>query len=106
MLALFAATGCGQDFKRRVECTNSDACIKVASGGNVPLIRDGSASEPTLLPQCCAGFCVLLASGCDSGYRYLNNDPAYGECVEDPMCPAVVDMPAPEPRDMSMPPRG
>src|SRR5688500_5471244 len=87
--------GCGQDFQGKVSCKDDDECLnKAINSGYIPLYRDGSASVEAL-PRCCEGTCVLPAGGCDSGYRYLTNDPDYGACVEDPMCPVIPDMSIP-----------
>lgn len=77
----FVVSGCGQDFVSKISCS-TDAQCQTQTG---TLFADGSAD---FLPQCCAGFCVLPSGGCDSGYRYLDNDPGYGACVVDPGCPA------------------
>jgi hypothetical protein len=82
--------GCGQDFVGKISCTDDKSCL--AQTGT--LFSDGSMD---FWPQCCGGFCVLPAGGCESGYRYLNNDPGYGECAENPGCPAPPAM------DLSMP---
>ena len=94
-----AVSGCGQDFVAKISCTDDKGC-QTQTG---TLFSDGSVD---FLPRCCAGFCVLPAGGCDSGFRYLDNDPGYGECVVDPGCPAgPPDMTIiPPPADMSMTP--
>jgi hypothetical protein len=91
--------GCGQDFVGKIAC-NTDADCRTAE--RIGTLFD-DASAPEFLPLCCSSICVLPAGGCDiqsdqRGYRYLNNDPGYGDCVkEDPMCPFVPE------QDMSMP---
>jgi hypothetical protein len=93
----YVASGCGQDFHGKIACTDDKSCV--AKTGT--LFQDGG--DPALLPQCCSGYCVLPSGGCDTGYRYLNNDPGYGDCVaEDPMCKIPPDMSQPEqPGDMA-----
>ncbi len=92
----FIVTGCGQDFVGKQACTDAKSCISKA-GSLIP----GDAGELTL-PQCCGGYCVLPAGGCDTGYRYLDNDPGYGTCTEMNFCPAQPDMSMPEePGDMA-----
>jgi hypothetical protein len=80
-------SGCPEDFQGKISCsTNNDCTSKTGT-----LFSDASA--PEFLPMCCSGQCVLPAGGCETGFRYLTNEPAYGECVaEDPMCPAPPDM--------------
>jgi hypothetical protein len=91
--------GCGQDFVGKISCSTNAECLSAAAG----LFDD--ASPASALPMCCGGICVLPAGGCEPqpsdniGYRYLTNDPGYGNCVSaDPMCPI-----APEPPDLSVP---
>ena len=83
---LFLATalaGCGSDISSKVMCSDASSCLKTA--GN---LFAGDASVD-LLPQCCAGFCVMPSMGCDSGFRYLTSAPAFGDCVAEPMCQAT-----------------
>ena len=88
--------GCGNDLVGKITCSTDNDCRTPEKVGS---LFDFDAGDPALLPQCCSGACVLPAGGCDTGYRYLNNDPGYGDCVkEDPMCPAPMPLP-----DMSMP---
>ncbi len=90
-LSLMVA-GCGQDFAGKISCKSDEECQKQTG----TLFTD--ASDPALYAVCCSNVCVLPSGGCDTGYRYLDNDPGYGDCVaEDPMCP-VMPMP-----DLSMP---
>ena len=96
----FAASACGQDFVGKIACTDTASCVAKAKA----LFPDGVDGGDKMLPVCCSNFCVLPSGGClATGYRYLDNDPGYGQCVaEDPMCPALPDMSQPEqPGDMS-----
>jgi hypothetical protein len=87
-------SGCGQDFVGKIACTTAQSCVSQTG----TLFADGSTD---FLPQCCGGYCVLPSGGCDSGFRFLDNDPGYGACVPTPssgsVCPA-----GPPPPDMSM----
>jgi hypothetical protein len=87
--------GCGQDFVGKIACKTDQDCRNQTG----TLFTD--ASDPSLLALCCSSVCVLPAGGCDTGYRYLDNDPGYGDCVaDDPMCPAMPDLSMPGGGDM------
>src|SRR3954469_11511935 len=85
--------GCAQDFQGKLSCSADKDCRTPERLGT--LFQDGAAPETP--PVCCNSVCALPSGGCESGYRFLTNDPSYGSCIEDPMCPA---MPMP---DLSMP---
>jgi hypothetical protein len=89
----FVVSACAKDFEGQVKCSTDADCRTDDKLGT--LFQDGG--DPAFLPQCCNSICALPAGGCESGYRYLTNDPSYGACIEDPMCPA---QPMP---DLSMP---
>jgi hypothetical protein len=89
LLLISGLAGCG-DYEAKVSCSSQQSCIALAGS-----LYAGDAS-PDTLPQCCNGFCVVRAGGCDSGYRYLDNDPAPAACVVELTCGA------PPSNDMSM----
>jgi hypothetical protein len=89
----FVVSACAKDFEGQVACGMDSDCRTADKIGT--LFQDGG--DPALLPVCCEKVCVLPSGGCESGYRYLTNDPSYGSCIADPMCPA---MPLP---DLAMP---
>jgi hypothetical protein len=94
----FVVSGCGQDFVGKISCTDAKTCMSKAKG-----LFDVDAGDPSLFPQCCGGYCMMPAGGCDSGYRYLDNDPGYGACTEMNFCPPSPDLSMPEqPGDMAM----
>jgi hypothetical protein len=90
----FVVSACAQDFQGQVACSVDKDCQTPDKVGNL-FPPDGG--DPSFLPICCNKICALPAGGCESGFRYLTNDPSYGACIADPMCPA---MPMP---DLSMP---
>jgi hypothetical protein len=101
----FVVSGCGQDFEAKVSCKTQQDCLSQTG----TLFADGSS--PDLFPQCCGGYCLLPSGGCESGYRYLTNDPSYGACVptdSSNLCPAPpvpdMSMPVMVENDMSMMP--
>jgi hypothetical protein len=81
----FAMTGCGEDFNDRVSCSTENDC--------------GLPTDMTER-ECCSGFCMTVAPGCDSGYRYITSEPGLGDCAVAPMCTAKPDQSIPV--DMSM----
>jgi hypothetical protein len=92
----YFATGCGQDFVGKIACTSDDECQKKTG----TLFLDGS--DPSMYARCCNSSCVLPSAGCEHHYRYLNNNPGYGDCVaEDPMCSVPPDMSIPVAHDMT-----
>ena len=91
--------GCASDIEQKVMCSSNSDCFNTMNGGKAGTLYndtdvDAAAAEG-LLPQCCAGFCLVPAGGCDSGFRYMTFDPnnqpsgGYGECVMTPMCSAL-----------------
>ena len=89
-------SSCGEDFVGQIKCNTDSDC---RTSDKLGMLFDTDAGDPALLPMCCSSTCVLPAGGCDTGYRFLDNDPGYGDCVpKDPMCPAPMQMP-----DLSMP---
>jgi hypothetical protein len=92
----YLASGCGQDFVGKIACTDDNSCQSKTG----TLFADGS--DPSFYARCCSGFCVLPSAGCSTHYRYLNNNPGYGDCVaEDPMCFVPPDMSIPVMHDLS-----
>jgi hypothetical protein len=90
--SLFVATlvaGCGDDNNAKVSCSDDSGCLTKAG-----TLFVGDSGVDTL-PKCCGGICMLPAGGCDSGFRYLTAEPAYGACAVMPGCPAA-------PPDMAM----
>jgi hypothetical protein len=90
---------CGQDISSKVSCSTNAECLLLATSGG---LIDTDAGDPAFFPECCSGTCVLPAGGCDTGYRYLTSEPAYGGCISaDPMCPVPPDMAMPVVQDLS-----
>src|SRR5262245_28770243 len=85
-LALTLAAGCGDDTAPKVMCGSDGDCVDQAQS----LFSEFDASVEQM-PKCCGGVCVLLSSGCDSGYRCLPWRPAFGECV--PMLGCAIGSP-------------
>jgi hypothetical protein len=86
-LALATLTaGCGDTFDAQVSCSDDTTCLTKAGSLFV-----GDSGVNTL-PLCCGGVCVLPSGGCDSGYRYLTSEPAFGTCALMPGCPSMPDM--------------
>ena len=81
--------GCGTDIQAKVACTATSECL--AKAGNL----FEPDADSTFFAQCCAGFCVMVSPGCDSGLRYLTSEPAFGACATGIMCPAPPDMSTP-----------
>lgn len=79
LFGVAAASGCG-DVEPQVKCSTDDSCVQLA--GN---LFAGDASTETL-PVCCAGQCVVPAGGCETGFRFLTNEPGYGACVTETTC--------------------
>jgi hypothetical protein len=75
----FCVAGCGDTFGK-VTCSDDAGCLTAAG-----TLFAGDASADSL-PRCCGGTCMLPAGGCDSGYRYLTSEPAYGTCAAMPGC--------------------
>ncbi len=80
LCAAFGLAGCGEDFNDRVSCATASDC--------------GLPTDMTER-ECCGGFCMSVAPGCDSGYRYITSEPGFGDCVVAPMCAAKPDMSVP-----------
>ena len=80
-LGVAAASGCGDDVSDRLACSAASECV----------VTDGSEAG-TLNGECCSGYCMLAAMGCDTGYRYISTDQSAGVCVPTPAnaCAAVV----------------
>jgi len=76
--------GCGDDFNDRVACSVPSDC--------------GLPADMTER-ECCSGFCVALAPGCDSGYRYITSEPGFGDCAVSPMCKVSPDLSVPLDKD-------
>jgi len=79
--------GCGDEVLAQKSCDTDDDCLKIA--GDV-YDQDSGVGSP---PACCNKVCVVESSGCDTdqygcSYRFLTTLPGYGQCVEEPMCPA------------------
>ena len=81
---------CGDEIVGQKSCTTEDDCLKIA--GDIYNADSGVGTAP----ECCNNVCVVIAGGCESGYRFLTTLPGYGACVADPMCAAVQN-------DMSVP---
>jgi len=77
------ASGCGDDISSAVSCNTFTDCPRPL-GGEVPGER--------LDVECCAGTCVVVAIGCDSGYRFVTSEPEVGSCVAAPLCDSQMDM--------------
>jgi hypothetical protein len=80
LVGLAGLGGCGEDFNDRVSCTTANDC--------------GLPTDMTER-ECCGGFCMSVAPGCDSGYRYITSEPGFGDCVVAPMCAVKPDMSIP-----------
>src|SRR5258706_3623115 len=78
-------SACAKDFEGKVSCSSDKDCQTPDKLGT---LFTGDGGDPALLPLCCDSICALPSGGCESGYRYLTNDPSYGACIADPMCPA------------------
>jgi hypothetical protein len=86
--------GCGDDNNAMVSCSDDSSCV--AKGGALFAADFGADT----LPRCCGGACGVPAGGCDSGFRYLTAEPAYGACAAMPGCAVMPDMsmmPGPKP---------
>lgn len=91
-LASLVLCACGSEVATKIMCSGpSDqaTCIRALDGGgDMGKFLDFDASV-AVLPQCCDNLCVVPATGCDSGFRYVTSLPGFGECVAAPMCPAM-----------------
>jgi hypothetical protein len=94
-VAQLGQAGCGRDINGKLKCTTKMDCV--SKTGALFDYDMGLAVDV----QCCAEVCVVESLGCESGYRYITNAPAVGECAAAPMCPAVLDMSMMEEADMS-----
>src|SRR5262245_23869454 len=88
--SLVLAVGCGTDIAGKITCSADKDCRDKAAS-----LFEADASVD-LLPLCCSNVCVLPSVGCDSGLRYLNSKPGYGECTGSAVsCPVPPDMSTP-----------
>jgi hypothetical protein len=102
-LASLVLCACGSDVATQITCagpSDQATCIHVLDGGDMGKFLDFDASV-AVLPQCCNNVCVVPASGCDFGYRYVTSLPGFGDCVAEPMCPETQDLATPA--DLSSP---
>jgi hypothetical protein len=103
--AALLLAACGSDVATKITCAGPQdqaTCIQILDGGDMGKFLDFDASAG-VLPQCCDNLCVVPATGCDSGYRYVTSLPGFGECVAAPMCPEMgqdLSQPTP-PQDFS-----
>src|SRR5581483_11796762 len=72
---------CGSDVAVKITCagpSDQATCIRaLADGGDMGKFLDFDASV-AVLPQCCDNLCVVPATGCDSGFRYVTSLPGFG----------------------------
>ncbi len=74
-----ALTGCGDEVTDHLPCSAASECVISTH------LSGGQAAT-----ECCAGYCVTTAIGCDTGYRYIRSDRDVGECVPTATCPTVM----------------
>ena len=91
------ASGCGRDTNSKLKCSTKADCVEKTGG-----LFDYDMGV-ALDVQCCAEVCVIESQGCESGFRYINTQPAVAECAAAPMCPAQPDMSMMEEVDMTEP---
>jgi hypothetical protein len=91
-LGLAFASGCQKNYNKSATCQTKADCP-----------RNGAATDFQVLAvaDCCMGFCVAEASGCDTGLRYLVTDgtgsTGVGDCVSEAICKADFSVPPPPP---------
>jgi hypothetical protein len=88
--SVIVLAGCPTDVKDRVSCSTNKDCLDASKG-----LYDDFDASAAFLPQCCASVCVVPATACDSGLRYLTSRPALGQCTSGVMCPVPPDMSVP-----------
>jgi hypothetical protein len=90
LAVLLLAAGCGSP--GNVSCKADAECV-TRSLAIVP-----ADASPSAVPRCCDGMCLLPSPGCDSGFRYLTDEPAFGVCAGTSSCQPQATAPA---RDMN-----
>lgn len=100
-LVLAAATlsaGCAPPYKS-VACTTDTDCPTQEQIGH--LTYDGGAAPPPIT-HCCSNLCVIVSSGCDSGYRLVASHSGAGYDVS--VCAPTSLMCEAQLADMTTPP--